>query len=114
MAQVVMISAELKRKNNEVGDIVDIYDGTVELGPAYDLFTIKMVPGTAKEVWALLEARKPEVKEIDAEDVWFDAEDKSWKKLKAPPKHDFNFSGTNFSTAKSKIRDNPNNSQKLT
>ena len=114
MAKIILISRELKRPNNSIGDIVDIYDDDVELGPSYDLFTIKMVPGTAANVAAMLEAKRPQVKEVDAVDVWFDKLDKTWKKLVENPKYDFNYVSGDISSARNKIKDYSANLQKVT
>jgi len=63
MAQIVMIGEGTLRVGlNDIGDVVAIHDDDVELGPAYSTFQVLVVPGTAKEVSALINSQMPEIK----------------------------------------------------
>jgi hypothetical protein len=48
MATIVSIANDTKRSNNDLGDIVDIYDNDVELGSAYSTFLKTYVKGLDK------------------------------------------------------------------
>ncbi len=49
MATIVSIAGSTKRINNDYGDIVDIYDDNVELGPAYSAFAKTYVKNFSKK-----------------------------------------------------------------
>lgn len=101
MPQIVLIDIGSKRPENELGDIVEIQDDNVRLGPAYDVFKVLVVSSmTTTEVKTILHSKIPELqlvyKTAEIADVWtfVEAERKfvwkdgtSWYGLESRPKY---------------------------
>lgn len=100
MAQIVTIADGTKRDINNLGDIVEIQDDHVKLGPAYRTFKVIEVPGvTATELRAKLQAQVPKIEsrsidgkelteESETKEMWLDGE--VWKLVENSPKYQLN------------------------
>lgn len=108
MAQIVMIGdGTLKSGLSYLGDVVDIYDDNVILGPAYSTFRVLTVPGTAKDVRTLINSKIPEIKTVfkskagagewtdvppEEAEAWND--NGTWRKVERRPTHQINIAVT--------------------
>lgn len=88
LSRIVMIdTGTFQQGVNELGDIIDIVDGDVPLGPACDTMEVVPVQLAKQEIKAILKAKVPPIKEVDGKFYW--DSDGSWREIKKPPKHLF-------------------------
>lgn len=104
MIKLVLISERNLQPTSNVGDIVDVHDGDVELGPAYDTYDILEVDGfnNAEEFRQVLSSTEPErrtvhkssapigewsLDEPERKQVWKDGG--LWKEIKKLSKHTY-------------------------
>lgn len=109
MAQIVRIAAGTYRPGiNSLGDIVEVQEDNVVLGPAYASFDVTHVPGTKEEVESVIRSVLPQIKRVfkskaganewtdecpEEKEVWND--NGTWRGIEKHPKYQLNLLLTN-------------------
>lgn len=87
MAKLLLINRNTKRDNNNIGDIVAVYDDhQVETELEKINFDVVQYDGTAQQVREQMRQAQPEVRQM-----YFDREKQEWLELEKMPKYIFSF-----------------------
>jgi hypothetical protein len=87
MAKLLLINHNTKRDNNNIGDIVAIYEDNQEETELEKInFEVVRYAGTAQQVRAQMRQAQPEVRQM-----YFDREKQEWLELEKMPKYIFSF-----------------------